>query len=59
MYYNISQFVGTGKSITCVEMIKQFVDLNYKEASSRGPTILYCASSNRTVNVGACTYATD
>ena len=24
--------------------------------SSRGPTILYCAPSNKAVNVGACMY---
>jgi len=40
-------------------MIKRFVDLNYKGASSGGPTILYCAPSNKAVNVGACAYATD
>lgn len=40
----------------CVEMIRRFVDHNYEEASTRGPTVLYCAPSNKAVNVGACTY---
>ena len=48
-------FIGTGKSMLCVEMIKQFVDHNYEGTSSRGPTVLYCAPSNKAVNVGACT----
>ena len=50
----ISLFVGTGKSMVCVEMIKRFVDHNYGKTPSRGPTILYCAPSNKAVNVGAC-----
>ena len=50
----MSSFVGTGKSMLCVEMIKRFVDHNYEETSTRGPTILYCAPSNKAVNVGAC-----
>ena len=46
---------GTGKTKTCVELIKRFVDLNYKkEPPDEGPTILYCAPSNKAVNVGAC-----
>ena len=49
-----SLFVGTGKSMVCVEMIKRFVDHNYGKTPSRGPTILYCAPSNKAVNVGAC-----
>ena len=56
-------YIGTGKSMLCVEMIKQFIDHNYDiksidhnddETSSRGPTVLYCAPSNKAVNVGAC-----
>ena len=51
----MSTFTGTGKSKTCVELIKQFVDLNYNKAPPvDGPTILYCAPSNKAVNVGAC-----
>ena len=49
-------FVGTGKSMVCVEMIKRFVGHNYKGTSFRGPTILYCAPSNKAVNVGACMF---
>ena len=37
-----------------MEMIKRFVDHNYGKTPSRGPTILYCAPSNKAVNVGAC-----
>ena len=40
----------------CVEIIKRFVDYNYEETPSRGPTVFYCAPSNKAVNVGACTY---
>ena len=40
----------------CVEMIRRFIDHNYERTSSRGPTVLYCAPSNKAVNVGACTY---
>ena len=40
--------------MVCVEMIKRFVDHNYGKTPSRGPTILYCAPSNKAVNVGAC-----
>ena len=48
-------FTGTGKSKTCVELIKRFVDLNYDKAPpAGGPTIIYCAPSNKAVNVGAC-----
>ena len=50
----MSLFVGTGKSMVCVEMIKRFVDRNYEEIPSRGPTVLYCAPSNKAINVGAC-----
>ena len=28
------------------------------KASARGPTVIYCAPSNKAVNVGACTYTT-
>ena len=37
-----------------MEMIKRFVDHNYARMPSTGPTILYCAPSNKAVNVGAC-----
>ena len=30
------------------------IDRNDDETSSRGPTVLYCAPSNKAVNVGAC-----
>ena len=30
------------------------IDHNDDEMSSRGPTVLYCAPSNKAVNVGAC-----
>ena len=51
----MSTFTGTGKSKTCVELIKRFVDLNYNTSSpADGPTVLYCAPSNKAVNVGAC-----
>ena len=49
--------VGTGKSKTCVELIKRLVNLNQKEVSHdqpQGPPVLYCAPSNKAVNVGAC-----
>ena len=38
-----------------MNLIKCFVDLNYKEGCviEAGPTILYCAPSNKAVNVGA------
>ena len=55
--FNFSLITGTGKSKTCVEIIKQFVDLNYKEQSispPEEPKIIYCAPSNKAVNVGAC-----
>ena len=29
---------------------------NDDKTSSRGPTVIYCAPSNKAVNVGACTY---
>ena len=54
--YFVNHFTGTGKSRTCVNLIKCFVDLNYKEGCAvieTGPTILYCAPSNKAVNVGA------
>ena len=46
-------FTGTGKSKTCVELIKQFIDLN-EVPPAEGPAVLYCAPSNKAVNVGAC-----
>lgn len=51
----ISILTGTGKSKTCVELIKRFVGPNYNKAPpAEGPTVLYCAPSNKAVNVGAC-----
>ena len=47
-------FTGTGKSKTCVELIKCFVHLNYEVSAAEGPTIVYCAPSNKAVDVGAC-----
>jgi len=44
---------GTGKSTTCVELMKRFVEDN--EIYSAGK-VLYCAPSNKAVNVGACEY---
>ena len=39
-----------------MELLKCFVDLNYDKKSpwAEGPMILYCAPSNKAVNVGAC-----
>ena len=54
LYNCVINSVGTGKSMLCVEVIKRFVDHNYKGTSSRGATVLYCAPSNKAVNVGAC-----
>jgi len=45
---------GTGKSTTCVELMKRFVEDN--EIYSTGK-VLYCAPSNKAVNVGACEYS--
>ena len=45
-------FTGTGKSKTCVELIKCFVGPNcIEESPAEGPAILYCVKA---VNVGAC-----
>ena len=56
VYRILNLYIGTGKSMLCVEMIRRFVDHNYEGTSSRGPTVLYCAPSNKAVNVGACMY---
>ena len=46
---------GTGKSKTCVELIKRFIGPScVKEPPAKEPAILYCAPSNKAVNVGAC-----
>ena len=59
-HYNFtSTFTGTGKTKTCVELIKYFFDLNYNKTFLTGPTILYCAPSNKAVNVGACKIMTN
>jgi len=48
MYLHIS---GTGKSTTCVELMKKFVEYNNIHSDGK---VLYCAPSNKAVNVGAC-----
>jgi len=43
--------LGTGKSTTCVELMKRFVEDNKIYTVGK---VLYCAPSNKAVNVGAC-----
>ena len=45
---------GTGKSTTCVELMNRFVEDNERKSAGSGLKVLYCAPSNKAVNVGAC-----
>ena len=54
----IKQFIDYNYDIKIVDRNddRKSDDRNDDETTSRGPTVLYCAPSNKAVNVGACTY---
>ncbi|XP_065891374.1 3'-5' exoribonuclease HELZ2-like isoform X2 [Dysidea avara] len=45
---------GTGKSTTCVKLMKRFVENNENKSPGMASKVIYCAPSNKAVNVGAC-----
>ena len=52
----IKRFIDHNYGIKSIDRSddQKSIDHNDDETSSRGPTVLYCAPSNKAVNVGAC-----
>ena len=55
----IKQFIDYNYDIKIIDRDDDWKsdDHNDDKTSSRGPTVLYCAPSNKAVNVGACMLA--